>query len=97
MRIGLDDIVTMFVAVVLAIHFYGVMRKRNFNKHNKCARCGVYFLGIEKISFTASYSRFFFCRKCIDHIKTIDKYVLLLTCFCMFLIVIAYFYFIQVN
>ena len=88
----MKDAITVFVVFILFVHFYKIFRQRYLNKHNKCARCGIYFDGIGKHSLTASYHTFLYCDKCFLNIKKIDiRFFLISAGFAVFLILIYIF------
>lgn len=74
MMLPLKDIIMLFVIIMLMVHFYQVVRKSYKNKNNKCARCGISFIGIEKFPFAASYQKLFYCKPCLNRIHKSDKY-----------------------
>jgi hypothetical protein len=79
-----------FVIIILAVHFYQVISKIYKNRNNKCAICGVSFIGIEKFPFAASYQKFFYCKPCLDRIHKSDKYFFIVTALIVTFFILVY-------
>ncbi len=86
----MKDIIILIIAVIIIVNFYNTLRQRYLNKHNKCARCGVGFNGIEKYPLAASYQKFLFCEKCSVRIKKTDMYAFFVFFGCTVFIISVY-------